>query len=343
MRYIQMLVDCWQYVLGIGVTFLLLSGVQLWEDSGRIKKATYGIAIFPIVFLTAFRYGIGTDYLAKQGGFAINGAYYEKLYNALETTVEWLGGNYQVAVGVLAVILFACVLPGMLQTEDKALAFWIFVFSQTYFFSLNCDRQAIAVAIIALAFVKYDQLYGLLWLLTKIPALMKGIIILPIWGGLVFYMAQKPLYKLAASLFAGTAYAKFFDRTSEEYFVFFTYSVREIILNIFLYGLVLSLVWKKPVKEYVQKERILITLQCIITFLEICSPYLTGSHRIIRLFTYFQMFLIPWLLKKLAERWKVPYWLLAVVMMVLFAYVAVWNCYFYGWEGVVPYQSIWSV
>lgn len=368
-----MLVDCWQYVMTIGVSYLLLAGVQRLENSARGKTVAYGAALLPLMLLTAFRYGIGTDYLAKQGAFAINGdEYYELLYHILEIMISKLGGNYRTAVGILTMILFVCILLGMLQTEDKPLAFWIFVFSQTYFFSLNCDRQAIAVAIIALAFVKYDQLftpkgllrftvllllavgfhkstlifvllYGFLWLLTKAPGLMKGIITLPIWGALVFYLARKPLYELAAKLFAGTSYAKFFDQTSQEYFVFFTYSVREIILNLFLYGLILALVWKKPVKEYVQKERILITLQCIITFLEICSPYLTGSHRMLRLFTYFQMFLIPWLLKKVTEKWKIPYWLLTAGVMAFFAYVAVWNCYFCGWEGVVPYQSIWSV
>ena len=226
------------YVIAFSITFLLMAIIQVKylkipvpeknkKTFGRIhlekyslrRTALFFISSLPLFFISALRYGIGTDYfygyvpcfnVVKAGRFDLTSL--EKGYVFLNYIVSLFTSDYQwIFVVTSGIFVFLCFKTIERKSRFPLLALIIFYLSFAYLDSYNTIRQSIACAIILISSPliltdkKRDKLVFLLFLVLAMQfhraSIVYGVMLL-----LVSYNFEWPIFAISIAVVYGFRY-----------------------------------------------------------------------------------------------------------------------------------------
>ena len=272
---------------------------------------SFAIALFPM----GLRYGIGTDYfytyLPHFYGIA-NGTmeFSEVAFNLINKIIYNLTGDYRVLFFVTSMIFLYFIYRGIYENSNNLFLSVMLIFlGQSYFYSMNIVRQAIAMSIIFYAFkyIKDDKKISYIVLcivasfihssaVLMIPFLFifnmnlsnrKKIIIV-----LILLIFEPIIGDIVKVIIEHTPYAWYYSsryNTGDTSFVLIATNIIIFLLNVFYSS-----------KEKVEDREFKILSN--INFIGICIMILSSSiplvNRLVRYFTMFQILLIPKIFEK---------------------------------------------
>ena len=150
-----MLVYCVAFALA-----MILAAVFCRKERADNKGLLVWLPVVPILLVSVFRYGIGTDYLWVYDygyesvvlGRSWNYSRFEPGYLAINFLVSFLHGSSFWVFAIMAVIFHYFMYRFILEwSENVPLSLLVLFVSQQWLFSLSGIRQAAAIAIVAFA------------------------------------------------------------------------------------------------------------------------------------------------------------------------------------------------
>lgn len=315
------------------------------------------IVIFPLWFITAFRYDVGTDYFYtyvkyfEHTGYGWKPYKYEPLFQLLNTVLVSLQASYVWLFAISGFIILFFIFYYIFKYSPRPLySIAVFLCSSFFFNSLNNVRQYIAIAIAIIGFSQKRTLkaitimliatlfhltasfYILLYLVTNLivnkPIRAKKMIIL----SLVACVLAPIVCIVLKRIILMTPYAYFLETSQSGY------SVMIIIVNIFIYLFALFYYDNKD-KTY-QKFTF---LQLITVLCCICSVFLQNEEmwmRIIRMPAIFQLIFLPKIF--LREKNKGSRIIVASSLLIVYSIYTIYTVYINGGLEVFPYQFIFG-
>lgn len=325
------------------------------SKSKFIEKVLIVISFLITLLPMGLRYGIGTDYFYTYVphfyGIAEGTMNFSEIgYNLINKIIYELTGDYRVLFFVTSFIFLYFIYKGIYENSDNIFISCLLIFlNQSYFYSMNMVRQAIAIAIIfyAYKYIKRKQrikyvLFCLLAstihisallmvplvLLTDIKLSNKKRVIL-----IIFLMVLEPLIgEIIENIVMHTQYAWYY--TSR--FNTGASPIILIVLNILIF--VLNII-------YTNKEDDDYKILTNINFIGICIMIFSSSipvvSRLVRYFTIFQILLLPKIFKQ--EKNPISRLLLEFIVLGILFLVMYYQIIILKGEQVFPYRSIFDV
>ena len=311
------------------------------------------IALLPM----GLRYGIGTDYFYT---------YYPHFFGIAEGTMEFaeigfnllnkiiynLTGDYKVLFFVTSVLFLYFIYKGIYENSNNLFLSVLIIFiGQSYFYSMNIVRQAIAMAIIFYAFKYIKENKKLIFIIFCIIASFihsSAIFMIPF--SFIFKMNlsnKKKIFIVVALLIfepiLGVVVKFIIEHTQYAWYYssrYFTGNTSFILIatNIIIF-LINVLYNNKKTKEDYE-----FNILSNINFIGICLMILSSSipliNRLVRYFTIFQILLIPKIFEK-EKNQKIRIILKCTILGLLFI-TMYYQIIILGGEGVYPYKSIFN-
>lgn len=341
------------YIISFLISAIFAQMYAVCKSTKYIKKCLlFLLSCFPVFFISAFRYDVGTDYFHTYVPFYLDVVNYgykpyasEPLFQLLNNLGAALDLHYQFIFIISSLVITIFSYYVMLEkSNNPALSVVVFLFSSIFFSSLNNVRQYMALAIVLYAIVglKKENILKVLclfmiaflihnstiiilpfYLFSKIKISREQIIIISIiliLPSYLFVMAFKQLLSL-------TKYSYFLDVENGGF------SILYILLNITL--LVISLFYYRDNKKY----RLFTIMQMMAAFFSVCSIFFKNEEfwmRLIRTFTIMQPIFIPMIIK--AESQKQWRYIVCLMTLFIFAGYTIYTIYLNGALEVFPYQ-----
>lgn len=346
------------YIIILVVAVLLVMPLKENKES-PIAKVLFIIS-FLISFLPAgLRYGIGTDYFYTYVPYFYwigNGTkeFSEQGFNLLNKIIFNLTGDYKILFFVTAFIILGFIYKAIWDNSDNKMQSVLLIFiGQSYFYSMNLVRQAIAMAIIlwSFKFLKNKKYFkALICILLASSFHVSALLMIPILlistcdiksttkvVIIMLLIICKPIISNIIEYLMGfTKYNWYFQKGLFTENIAITLVIQNLI--IFL----LDIYYQKIYKDKVSKE---LKILSNINFIGICmmslSTYVPLIYRIIRYCTIFQILYIPKLLNLSTNKEnKMCFSSGLMLLMFICMYYQIIIC---GGEEVYPYVSIFNV
>lgn len=323
-----------------------------------VERLLFSVSFCMALFPMGVRYGIGTDYfytyLPHFYGIAMGTMEFTEVgFNIINKIIFNLTGNYKVFFFVTSFIFLYFLYKGIYENSNNLFISIMMIFiGQSYFYSMNMIRQAIAIAIIFYAFkyIKHDKKIKYILCcviascihisaLLMIPFIIvfnfkldnkKRIILI------ILLLITQPVIEIVIKyIIQFTPYAWYYTsqyNTGNSSMLLILINMIIFILNSFYYN--------KETKE--DKEFKILTN---INFIGMCIILLSSSiplvNRLVRYFTIFQILLIPKIFEK-EKNQKLRIILKIVTLGILFI-TMYYQIIILGGEGVYPYKSIFNI
>ena len=345
------------YILIMVLAVLLVIPVRHKKDSGTAKLC-YILSFF-ISFLPAgLRYGIGTDYFYTYVPYFEwigNGTkeYSEIGFNFLNKIIYNLTGDFRWLFFVTAFIILFFIYKAIWDnSEDIPHSVLLIFIGQSYFYSMNMIRQAVAIAIILYSykFIKEKKYIRVLWCIL-FAALFhtSALIFIPIFALsilkistlkkiilLVILTCFQPIFlKIVILILKYTKYSWYY---AEGLFM------EDISILLVIQNIIISLLDIYYQNRYHDKLTDEYKILSNINFFGICLMLLSYNipliYRLIRYCTIFQILFIPKIfnLSEKNDNKKILSFLLYSFLFICMIY----QILFCGGEGVFPYKSIFK-
>lgn len=314
------------------------------------------LSVFPVWFITVFRYDVGTDYFytyVPRYELALNGEwpFTEPVFNIMYSVLALFRMDVQwVFIITGTFIVFGMYAFCYKYSPMPLLSIALFFATSVYFSSLNNVRQYVAMvlalygifnkrtstALVLFAFAGCTHLSGFVYVpvyfILKLAAReysRKKFII----ASLVCMVASYPMYLILKSILLLTQYAYFFEQYIDN-----VMPVQDLVINgvIFL----LSLYYYDAKDVGYKKLAMLNVMSLVICFVGIFLASMELTSRILRLFTLFNIIFVCVILTK-ERRAQVK---LAVGAVIVVAYSALtWvSVAVDGVYEVLPYKFIFG-
>lgn len=333
-----------------------IGGVSV-ENNPKNAKTEYGlrrllyfiVAVFPIWFITAFRFDVGTDYsytyvkffeLTQLGQQPYN----EWLFQLLNNLLVELGLSYvwlfAVCGAVINVITFKLIFD---HSANPLYSIAIYFCSAIFFNTLNNVRQYVAIAIAVLAFFKDKNWKSLL--IIAVACLFHSSAVL----FFVFFILSKirlnktqllvfSLILLVVSPLAVLLLKDILSETRYSYFIGYStgYSLMTVLINLGLTFLTLVYYDEKD-----KKFRMLAIMQLLSFILCIWSMIMQNEEfwmRLIRMPSFLQIILVPQILKNVKSSFTRNF--LGLCILGAYSFYTIYTVIIMGGLEVLPYQFV---
>lgn len=326
------------------------------------------LSAFPLFFLSAFRYGIGTDYFYTYYPHFLHIAsgnkddFYEVGFFWINKVVTWFSKNPQSIFIVTSFLFVVLVYRSMYRlSHNLQMSMILFILSYTYFTSLNNVRQSLASAVILLALdaLSNDKVKGAIiltvtaGLIHQVAFLFMLLIILrkyklsPRLLSMMSILAFCIVKALGALLIVIIKYinvprlATYFEYSNLAIYLGKTLSIVDIFINFALMSIIIYLeMQNKKIKTINMIQWNVIKWSqffciCICAF----DGIVPATYRILRVFSFMQFILVPNILNE--EQKKIRRIVLYVIVIILYMTLFL-HKFCNGEEGIFPYVSIWN-
>ena len=272
-------------------------------------------------------------------------------------------------IAVTSIIFVLLIYKIILRSKNRIENIILFLFTQTYIYSFNNIRQAISVSIVLAAIYSTEDLYskkGFLkfaigqvialgfhmssfvytfiyfgyFLIKKFDLKRNIIMSIPIVIFALRSMFASKVFLRFMSLFNSGKYVKYFDSSFNQNVSL--YARVEILVDILIYLIMIFAYLNTKWDRENDQDEIGFLIELIITSIAIIAPFITLSHRILRLFTPAQIMYLPSLAKKISKRYGVNYYLILLAISVLVFILFYFEICIYNYEECNPYVSIFS-
>ncbi len=314
-----------------------------------LRCAFFALAIFPIWFITAFRYDVGTDYLYTYVNFfeitQNGGAPYDEIgFQFLNSLLAHAGLGYVWLFAITGAVNVIASFHLIFKYSEKPLySIAIYFIAAIFFNTLNNVRQYLAItigvlalfqnrhwkAVLIILFASLFHFSALLYLAVyvayKITFKRLGFVILSVVG-----LALVPILNFVLDrVLLGTKYAYFLNYSDG-------FSFLTLLINGVIY-LLSFIFYNNRDKSF----RGLANLQLVTLLLCVCSVFMQNEElwsRFIRMTAYTQLLLLP----KIANNAKGTFAKTVAIAtpVVLYAIYTIYVIYIIGGLEVFPYQFI---
>lgn len=322
-----------------------------------LEKILYFLSFIFALLPMGLRYGIGTDYFYTYYphffGIAKGTLEFSEIgFNLINKIIYNLTGDYRVLFFVTSALFLYFIYKGIFQNSNNLFISVLMIFiGQSYFYSMNIVRQAIAMAIIFYAFKYIKENKKISYILFCIIATFihsSALFMIPlifvinmklsnrkkIIAVIILLVCEPIIGSLVKFVIDQTKYAWYYTsryNTGETSLILIATNLIIFILNIFYYSK-----GKNKDKEF--------NILSNINFIGICIMILSASipliNRLVRYFTIFQILLIPKIFEK-EKNQKLRIILKCVILGLLFV-TMYYQIIILGGEGVYPYKSIFD-
>ena len=336
------------------------------------------LAVFPIFFVSAFRYDVGTDYLYRYANdyldfsSGVDIVNIEFLFKILMKICLCFSNDYVILFIVTSfLIIFFLVLSIYKNSKNIFLSFAVFLLGGFFFQSLNLVRQYIAIAIIIFSY-KYMFNNKKKWILSIIIATLFHSVSLIFVCAILLYKKEinikEFIIAIAMVIILGNVvlnlffnivatsnynniqkYAAYFNKYGK---INFSSLIPEILIYIYFYYI--SYKTKKIECTDICKfeKNLFLNLQTISILLVLMNRYSELFFRVKLLFTSFQILSIPYyyelnkrlIANKSKEGIKKIY-SFAMIMIILGVLTTktIYSNFIKGNEEILPYKTIFEV
>lgn len=305
------------YFLGLLLTLFFMY-LALKNKNQKIYKFFVILSIIPLLFISAFRYDVGTDYFYRYAPsymIILNGGdvgNLECIFKILIKICTFFTSSYALLFFVTSVIIIIPIFY-LIYKESKypLLSIILFVIGGFFFDLLNLVRQYISIVILLCSY-KYllDKKY-LKWFLYFILAILfhksavVGLLLVPLKNKK--YFVPQCILPVASIIIIFGKYIKeliifFISLTPYSIYINSIYSaadIREtvIVANVIIYLAMLILYYTKNKNEKVNKLDIFyMNVQSITVLLCLFSIQFNLLYRVVEYFSIFQIISIPHML-----------------------------------------------
>ena len=304
------------YCVAFALSMLLAAAFCRNRKSGSGAISTW-IPILPILLVSVFRYGIGTDYFwiyedgynAVVQGHSWNYGRFEPGYLAINFIVSYFGGAPFWVFAIMAAIFHYFIYRFILDWSDNvALSLLVLFLGQQWLFSLSGIRQAAAIAIVAYA-IKYAQrkepirYFILVGLAASIH--FTSLVYIPLYWLLTRRFSQVTVLFLSVGLFTITAafpniFSSIADLFGRGAYFFSEYNKQRLYITEFAIALlvaIITLAIQCTNQEFDSKYRPIINVAVIGLLAASMSAAIPNAERFDMMFTVVYIVLIPALAK----------------------------------------------
>lgn len=360
------------YILALVLSMLFASAAQnlkgktdLAVDGGTFYfHGTYlcmtVLSFLPFFAVAAIRHEVGTDWPIYRDFYHwINDGtnrFSEPLFNFINRIVGWCIGDFQGLVVLVAFLSYFFLFKAIReQSISAALSLLIFFISSSFFASMNQLRQAISMPIMLYAYQYVRDKKPLpyfFWCIVASCIHASSLVYIPLY----FVAKIKPsvrryatffgicvvtlplLHLIAEALIRLSKYAWYFTsvfNTGNEAnnFYLLGFLFQSVMFVIMAYYRFLSDA-EDPVYDGMLNCYFLSVIALLFT------PVLSQVLRVSQCFGYCQLLLVP----RMIDREKNPTRRVVLYILVVGLYSAklLYDTYYLGWNGVIPYQTIFG-
>ncbi len=360
------------YIFALVLSMLFASAAQNLKGKSNLNvdggtfyfRSTYfcmmALAFLPIFVVAAIRREVGTDWpiYLDYYQWIHDGTkrYSEPLFNLMNKLIHWTVGDFQ---GLVVLVAFLSYFFLFKAIEEQSISFplslLIFFISSSYFASMNQLRQAISMPIMLYAyrFIRdRNPLPYLFWCIIATCIHASSLVYLPLyfvakvkpsvrWYVTVFglcVITLPLLHFLAETLIKLSKYAWYFTSV---------FNIGSEANNFYLLGFVFQSAMfvimayyrftsetEDPVYDGMLNCYFLSVLALLFT------PVLSQVLRVSQCFGYCQILLVPRMIN--CEKNPTRRVALYILIVGLYAAKLLYDTYYLGWNGVIPYQTIFG-
>lgn len=360
------------YILAFVLSMLLASVAQSLKGKNNLEvdggvfhfRSSYYclmvLSFLPVLFVAAIRHEVGTDwpiYLEYyQGINEGTKAFSEKLFNLLNKFVGWTVKDFQGVIVLVAFFAYLFLFKALYeQSISVALSLLIFFVSSLFFASLNQMRQAIAMPIMLYAY-KYIRnkkpVRYILWCFAATFIHASSLVYLPLY----FVIKFKPSVRRYVTIFGLCVVSLpvlqiLFDilmqYTKYAWYSTSVYNTGGQANNFYLLGflfqmamLVIMSYYRFSLPEEDSVYDGLLNCYFLSTITLLFTPVLSQVLRVSQCFGYSQILLVPRVIDREKNRTR----RIVLYMLIIGLYTAklLYDTYYLGWNGVIPYQTIFT-
>lgn len=318
------------------------------------------LSFLPVFIVAAIRYEVGTDWpiYLDYYQWINNGTnrFTEELFNQMNRFISWLADDFQWLVVLVAFMSYIFLFKAICdQSLSLPLSLLIFFVSSSFFASLNQLRQAIAMPIMLYAY-KYiwqkKPVSYFFWCIVASFIHASALVYLPIYfigkikpsvrwyvAFLGICVAALPvLHMLLEVLMQFTKYAWYSTsifNTGNEANNFYLLG---FLFQLVMLGIVVYYRFTSDEKDPVYDGMMNCYLLSLVTLL--FTPVLSQVLRVSQCFGYCQILLMPRVINR--EKNRTRRIVLYILIIGLYAAKLFYDTYYLGWNGVIPYQTIFT-
>lgn len=320
-----------------------------------VEKVLILISFFITLLPMGLRYGIGTDYFYTYVphfyGIAEGTMQFSEIgFNLINKIIYELTGDYRVLFFVTSFIFLYYIYKGIYENSDKIFISCLLIFlNQSYFYSMNMVRQAIAIAIVfyAYKYIKRKQrIKYVLFCLLASTIHMSALLMIPlvlltdiklsnkkrITLILVFLILEPLIGEVIKYIIMNTKYAWYYTS------IFNTGASPIVLIGLNIIFFVLNIIYtNKNDDDY----KILTNINFIGLCIMIFSSSIPVVSRLVRYFTIFQILLLPKIFKQ--EKNPISRLLIEFIVLGILFLVMYYQIIILKGEQVFPYRSIFDV
>ena len=318
------------------------------------------LSFLPIFIVAAIRYEVGTDwpiYLDYYGWIneGVKG-FSEKLFNLMNKLVGWTVNDFQALVVLVAFLSYFFLFKAICdQSISIPLSLLIFFIGSSFFASMNQLRQAISMPIMLYAY-KYVRdrkpLPYFFWCIIASLIHASSLVYLPVY----FIARVRPSLRRYVTVFGLCIVTLPVLHILLEYFMAFTkyawystsiFNTGSEANNFYLLGFLFQLVILVILSYYrfrSDKEDPtydgLLNCYFLSVIMLLFTPVFSQVLRVSQCFGYCQILLIPRMIDREKDRTRRI--LLYILIIGLYTAKLFYDTYHLGWNGVIPYQTIFT-
>ncbi len=319
--------------------------------------ALFVLSVFPVWFITAFRYDVGTDYFytyVPRFELSLNGQdpFNEFIFNLLYRILVVLGLD----VVWVFIITGAVIVGGIYRfcfkySKIPLLSIALFFAAGIYFSSLNNVRQYVAMVIGLFGMYQTKNLKAFALFIISGLTHVSGFAYIPLFLFLkisklnfsrtkyfvcaaIGFVASYVIFIVLKQFLLTTRYAYFFDS-----FIDNKFSMSDLIVNFVLF--VLSVFYFDNRDEEYKKLAIISAISVTVCFVGIFLRSMELTGRILRIFTIFQLTQVPVLILK--DRNVIMRNIYCILFVLLFGVLTFNAIVLNGTHEVLPYRFVFGI
>lgn len=319
------------------------------------------LLILPCTAVSAFRYGIGTDYFytyVPSFNRIVSGehVYTEWGFELLNIGISKLTSNAQALIAVVAFLTIVLMFTIFyVKSKDFLLSIVLFFATQFYFVSLNNCRQCLAFPLVLIGIYCWNDkkfVKSAIFLILATSIHISSIVYLMIIFGKLFNKVRPSIYIIIIGLvllLKGVIYrssifsAIVANTVLADYIKYGVYTGSTIPRFTLFFNLLLFLIFLcilRFKKEYDFLEGFYLFLQVCALIVCFFDGLIPGAYRILRLFSFAQIVSIPYFTDEIKNT---KYRILVRSVIILFMIgICVLEIFIRHNEAIIPYVSIWN-
>ena len=332
---------------------ILLSSFYKKDDNS--KSIIFLFLSFLVLFLfSGLRYNIGYDYsytyvrLYNYLAMGYEISHYEPLFLLLNKFVFLVFDNVDFVFLISSFLTIGIVyLAIKKQSSIVPLSIFLLIGSRFYFYSFTQVRQYIAIAIFLYA-IKYIETKNIkkYMILIIIASLFHKLALayIPIYFLSNIRLTKKKYITLSIlSILVGGLFIPLYSNLATHFFADYNFisinpdSISSVFIIIALFVWILTIFYYDNIKEN-NYNNIYIIMQLVLMFMIFSTYKITDSYRIVALFSYHTIFLIPNLIKSI--KIKDMKFIVLFLIVLLYSFSAI--LYLKNDTSMIPYTSIFS-